>query len=163
MRILRGIGIFMIILVVFTLLLVGYFFLTAEVSIVGFKTEGVQAADVPETFEKIKTSVEDNTFQGTLFQSGTIGPAENYALITYTVTLSNQCLVPIDMIEVQVVPEPTDVLQVGDHAEHYLQAKSQGDVTATLLMPKDSHTVREIIVTYYVWGVSFSIKETYGI
>ncbi|MEA5146468.1 MAG: hypothetical protein VB041_10585 [Candidatus Limiplasma sp.] len=66
------------------------------------------------------------------------------------------------MIEVQVVPNASDVLQIGDLSVRHLEAKSQGDVTATILTAKDSHTIRELIVTYYVWGISFSIRETYG-
>lgn len=162
MRALRYIAIFMVILVVFTLLLTGYFFLTASVSITAFDAKGVQAADVPEEFQRIKTSVEEETFMGTLFGTKEIGEAEDYVLITYTLRVSNQCLVSIDMIEVQVVPDPADVLQLGDSAVHFLKAKTEGEVTATILAPKTSHAVRELIVTYYVWGVSFSIKETYG-
>lgn len=162
MRALRYIAIFMVILVVFTLLLTGYFFLTASVSITAFDAKGVQAADVPEEFQRVKTSVEEETFMGTLFGPKEIGEAEDYVLITYTLRVSNQCLVSIDMIEVQVVPDPSDVLQLGDSAVHFLKAKTEGEVTATILAPKTSHAVRELIVTYYVWGVSFSIKETYG-
>lgn len=162
MRLLKYIAIFLVILLVVTLVFVGYFFLTANVSIVAFKAQGVQASQAPEQFERIKAGLADKTFQGTVFGASTLGKAEDYALITYTIRLSNQCLVPIDMIEVQVVPEPTDIVQLGDFAVHSLGAKSQGDITATILVPKDSHTVRELVVTYYVWGVSFSLKEIYS-
>jgi hypothetical protein len=162
LRPLKYIAMFLVILLAVTLLFVGYFFLTANVSIAAFKAQGVPTSQVPEQFAELKAAVQDKTFQGTLFGTPTLGEAEDYALITYTLRLSNQCLVPIDMIEVQVVPEPTDILQLGDSAVHSLGPKSQGDITATILVPKDSHTVRELIVTYYVWGVSFSLKEVYS-
>ncbi len=162
LRPLKYIAIFLVILLVVALLFVGYFFLTANVSIAAFKAQGVQASQVPEQFARIKAELEDKTFQGTVFGTSPLGEAQDYALITYTLRLSNQCLVPIDMIEVQVVPEPTDIAQLGDLAVRSLGAKSQGDISATILVPKDSHTVRELVVTYYVWGVSFSLKEIYS-
>lgn len=162
LRPLKYIAIFLVILLAVTLLFVGYFFLTANVSISAFKAQGIPASQVPEQFAELKAAVQDKTFRGTVFGTPALGEADDYALITYTLRLNNQCLVPIDMIEVQVVPEPTDILQLGDEAVHSLGPKSQGDITATILVPKDSHTVRELVVTYYVWGVSFSLKEVYS-
>ena len=161
MRALKYISIVMVIILVLSILLVGYFFLTASVSIVAFKAQGVQAADVPEQFEIIKASVENKTFRGTYFHNTPLEEADKYALITYTLRIGNDCLVPIDMIEVQVAPSPVDVLQLGDPVVHSISPKSQGDITATILTLKDSHSVRELLVTYYVWGVSFAIQETY--
>ena len=162
MRALKYIAIFMVILVVIALLLVGYFFATASVSIAAYGANGRQCAEEPETFAKIKDAVEDGTFTGTRFSYDALGNAEDYALITYTVRLSNQCLVPIDMIEIQVVPNPTDILQLSDPEIRYLNPKSLGDFTATILVPRESHSVRQLIVTYYVWGISFNIQATYN-
>ena len=162
MRILKWLMIFMIALVVLSLLLVGYFYATAYVSIAAFKAEGVSAAAQPDRFSEIKTALDQNAFIGTRFSTAPLGEAADYALITYTLRLSNQCLVPVDMVEVQVVPDPKDIAQIGDLTVHSLDAKSQGDITATILTAKDSNAIRELIVTYYVWGVSFSIRETYG-
>ncbi|NCB36636.1 MAG: hypothetical protein EOM58_11410 [Clostridia bacterium] len=162
MRILKYVMILMIALVVLSLALVGYFFATAKVSIVHYSANGVPATEQQAVFDTLKTQIAQKSFQGTLFQTAEPGEAADYAFITYTLRLSNQCLVPIDMVEVQVVPDPADVLQLGDLNVHSLDAKSQGDITATLLTSKNSHSIRELIVTYYVWGVSFSIRETYG-
>ena len=162
LRILKALMILMIVLVVAALGVVGYFFAGAKVSISAYKAEGVPAAQQTELFEQIKTQVEQNEFQGTRFTTAPLGDAEDYAFITYTLRLSNQCLVPIDTVEVQVEPDASDVLQIGDTKVHSLEAQSQGDMTATILTAVDSHSVRELIVTYYVWGVSFSIRQTYG-
>lgn len=142
-------------------LLVGYLFLTAEVVVSGISSAGTTLDET--TFEQIQTSVEDGTFIGTLYQK----PLEwkeagDYVLLTYTLRIRNDCLVPIDMIEAQVVPQSTDILQLGDLSVHTLNMKSEGDLSISILAPKDTHPVREIIVTYYVWGVSFSLKATYG-
>lgn len=144
-------------------LMVGYLFLTAEVRVTSVAVEGVSAADDPAAFEALKTSVVDETFQGTLYQKPLEwGESGDYVYLNYTLRLRNDCLVPIDMIEVQVVPQATDILQIGDFTVKSLDPKSEGDLSVRILVPKDTHSVRELIVTYYVWGVSFNLKTTYG-
>ncbi len=162
MRILKIIMIVMIVLLVAALGVVGYFFTNAQVTVIASGASGQQANLNTALFTQIKQQVAQNSFQGTLFAADDIGDAADYAFITYTVRLNNQCLVPIDMVEVQVEPNPKDVLQIGDMTVHSLDARSQGDITATILTSKDAHAVRELIVTYYVWGVSFSIRQTCG-
>lgn len=162
MRALKVLAIVVVAALLLTLGMVGYFYATARVTIAAWKAEGAPATQQAELFEQLKSQVRDETFAGTLFQTGELGNAEDYAFITYTLRLSNQCLVPMDTVEVRVVPGEGDVLQIGDPQAHSLGSKSQGDITATILTSKDSHAIRELIVTYYVWGVSFSISDTYG-
>lgn len=146
-------------LLVVMLLMLTYLFLTAEVTVSVVSSDGVSAAEQAESFDTLKAALDQETFVGTLYQKPTEWKgAEDYVYLTYTIRVNNGCLVPIDMIEVQVVPQPTDILQLAALQPHALNPKSQGDVTATILAPKDTHPVREIIVTYYVWGVSFQVK-----
>lgn len=144
-------------------LLVGYLFFTAEVRVTDVAVQGVSAAEDPAAFETLKNAVLEETFQGTLYQKPlTWEDASEYVYLTYTLRIRNDCLVPIDMIEAQVVPQATDILQTADLSVKSLGAKSEGDLTVQILAPKDAHPVRELIVTYYVWGVSFNLKTTYG-
>ncbi|MDD6141915.1 MAG: hypothetical protein PUD16_00260 [bacterium] len=145
------------------LVLVGYLFMTAEVSVVQVTAHGIPASSDPAAFEQLKTSVEEGTFQGTLFQKPLEWKdASEYVYLTYTIRLQNNCLVPIDMVEAQVVPLSTDILQIGDYEVRSLDLKSQGDLNVRILAPKDTHSVRELIVTYYLWGVSGSVKTLFG-
>ncbi len=162
MRILKTIMFLMIAMVVLALGLVGYFYATAKVTIAAYNAEGVQASTRAELFEQIKAQAAQNTFQGTLFTDTPLGEVTDYAFITYTLRLNNQSLIPLDMIEVQVEPDTRDVLQLGDGKVHSLDVKAQGDISATILTAADSHAIREVVVTYYVWGVSFSIRQTLG-
>lgn len=162
MRILKTAMYLMITLVVLALGVVGYFFATAKVTITAYDAKGAQATQNQALFDQLKNDVAQNTLRGTLFKTATLGNATDYAFITYTVRLSNQCLVPIDMVEIQVEPDPEDVLQIGDTAVYSLNARSVGDITATILTAKDKDAVREVIVSYYVWGVSFTIRQTIG-
>ena len=66
------------------------------------------------------------------------------------------------MLEVQVVPQTTDILQMPDLKVKSLQLKSEGKMEVQILAPKDTHPVRELILTYYLWGVSGNIKTIYG-
>ena len=41
-----------------------------------------------------------------------------------------------------------------------LPAHTIGDVTATILTSKDMHAIREANITYYIWGIPFTIRTT---
>lgn len=143
--------------------LVGYLFLTAEVIIVDVTAHGAPAQNDLQAFEKLKKSVEEDTFYGTIYQKPLIWQdASEYVYLTYELTIRNNCLVPIDMLEVQVVPQTTDILQMPDLKVKSLQLKSEGKMEVQILAPKDTHPVRELILTYYLWGVSGNIKTIYG-
>ena len=144
-------------------ILVGYLFMTAEVLIVDVTAHGIPAQNDSEAFENLKRSVEEETFYGTLYQKPLEWQdASEYVYLTYELTIRNNCLVPIDMLEVQVVPQTTDILQLPDLKVKSLDLKSEGTMTVQILAPKDTHPVRELIVTYYLWGVSGSIRTIYG-
>ncbi len=163
MRTLKILAISSVALALVMALLVGYLFMTAEVLVVGISAQGVPAGNDPAAFELLKNAVAEETFIGTLYQK----PLEwkepsEYMYLDYSLRIRNNCLVPIDMIEVQVVPQASDILQTSDLTVRSLDTKSEGDITVRVLAPKDTHSVREMIVTYYVWGVSFHLKTTYG-
>lgn len=144
-------------------LLVGYLFLTAQVQVVDIQVKGTPAAADAQSFENLKNSVLDGTFQGTLYQKPLEWKAaDEYVYLTYTIRLRNNCLVPIDMVEAQVVPQSSDILQMAQLDVRSLDLKSEGDLNVTILAPKDTHSVREMIVTYYLWGVSGSVKALSG-
>ena len=110
----------------------------------------------------MKEYVALDAFPGVMFSDAEIGDAADYAFITYTITVSNQCLVAVEMIEIQVIPLEGDVLQIGDYEVYSLQPKTSDTYAATILTAADNHSVREVKITYYVWGVSFSITTTCG-
>lgn len=144
-------------------LLVGYLFMTAEVRVLNVTSQGVSAAQDAAAFERLKTAVEEGTFQGTLFQKPLVWKdAGEYVWITYTIRLRNDCLVPLDMVEAQIVPQAEDVLQLASLDVKSLDLKSEGDLTVRILTDKNAHPIREAIVTYYLWGVSGSLKTVYG-
>lgn len=141
--------------------LVGYLFMTAEVQVVDIQAQGI-AID-PAELEQIRQSIEQETFYGTLFQKPLEWKdASEYINLTYTLRIRNNCLVPIDMIEVQVIPQSDDILQKADLKVKSLDLKSEGEIQVQILAPKNTHPIREMIVTYYLWGVSGHLKTVYG-
>lgn len=143
--------------------MVGYLFLTAEVQVVSIDAQGIPVGNDPAAFELLKKAIDEKTFVGTLYQKPLEWQdASDYVYLEYTLRIRNNCLVPIDMIEVQVIPHSDDILQTVDLGVRSLDLKSEGDLKVRVLAPKDTHPIREMIVTYYVWGVSFSLRTTFG-
>ena len=97
-----------------------------------------------------------------VFQQGTLGEAEGYQFYTYTVRLNNGCFLTADMVEVQVTPMEGDVLQLGDDTARALPARTTGDIQATILTDVNMHAVRELNITYYMWGLPFTLRTTSG-
>ncbi len=149
-------------LLLVSLLFLWYFFMTATVSVVSVTSKTQDVSQNLELFETLQTAVDQNTFVGTIYQKPTSwDDADAYACHTYTIQIANGCLVPIDMVEVQVVPLSDDIIQQSDLEEFSIGAKDTGTITATILTKSTSSASRELIVTYYVWGVSFQIRTTY--
>lgn len=141
--------------------LVGYLFITAEVQVIDIQAQGIAVA--PAELDQIKQSIEQETFYGTLFQKPLDWKAASeYVNLTYTLRIRNNCLVPIDMIEVQVIPQSDDILQKADLKVKSLDLKSEGEVQVQILAPRNAHPIREMIVTYYLWGVSGNLRTIYG-
>lgn len=140
----------------------GYLYLTANLVIEATGLTTHTAYEQQATFDDLTQRIAHGSFQGTLFQNAPLGAVEDYVFYTYTLRLRNDCFLPLDMIEVQIVPVEGDVLQIGDTQPRSLAARSKGDISATLLTRSGGHNVREVLVTYYVWGIPLTLKETYG-
>ena len=164
MRLLKVLAILMVVIVLAAVGLVVYFFSTANVTVMATSSSGMLATENQARFDELKQAVATGTLIGTRFDSGQgeLGEAADYAFITYTARISNQCLFPIDMVEIQVVPETGDVLQIGTQQAYSLGARSIGDIQTTILTGRDSHAIRELVITYYIWGRPFTISRTAG-
>lgn len=155
MKALKTIMIIFVAMLVVMALLLGYLFLSAEVKVEVTGHQSIIASTVP-SFNALKDSIDEQTFVGTVYNVPAAWlDSSEYAYITYQVSVNNGCLVPIEMIEVQVVPQPDDVVQLGNMQDYSLPAKTNGEVSATVLTHSVRSNARELIVSYYVWGISF--------
>ncbi len=159
----KAIAILMVIALVVAVCGVGYLYMTANVSVVAVGMTATEATVQQATFDKLKTDLAQNSLIGTSFQNDTeLGEAQAYQFYTYTVRLRNFSMLTCDMVELQVTPRGGDVLQMGNEQSKALSAGATGDISATVLTSVESLPVRELIITYYVWGIPFTVKTTYG-
>ena len=159
----KAAAILSVILLIACLLGIGTLYATAGMAVESVGVIAVEASSQPALFSQLRQQVESGSVLGTAYTSQTwLEDASNYQFYTYTIRLRNDCFVTADMIEVQVTPMDGDVLQIGNYAVNQLASRATGDMQATILTAIGMHPVRELIVTYYVWGMPFSLKTTYG-
>lgn len=150
-----------VLILIVTLVGVGYMYMSANIFV---EAVGVVATDAPSqiaTFEELREQLRLGAVVGTPYVAAQeLSSAENYQFYTYTVRLRNDCSVPADMVELQVTPMAGDILQIGSFADVKLPAKQTVDVNATILTDVNMHPIREVMVTYYIGGVPFTMKTT---
>ena len=159
----KAAAILSVILLIVCLLGVGALYMTSGMVVESVGVIAVEASTQPDLFNQLRDQVASGSVLGTAYTSETwLDAAENYQFYTYTIRLRNDCFVAADMIEAQVTPMDGDVLQIGDFSVKQLNARATGDLQVTILTTVQMHPVREINVTYYVCGLPFSVKTTYG-
>ncbi len=157
----KYIAILSVLVLIAALVGVGYLYMSANIFV---EAVGVVAVDAPsqsDAFEALKEQVRLGAVLGTPYvPAQELKDAEHYQFFTYTVRLRNNCAVPADMVELQVTPMSGDILQIGSYQDVKLPAHQTTDVTATILTDVNMHAIREVNVTYYIWGVPFTMKTT---
>lgn len=158
----KYVAILTVLVLIASLIGVGYLYLTANVTVEAIGVVAVEASTQPELFEQLRQQVESQSVVGTAYTNQPLGDASGYQFYTYTIRLKNNCFVTADMVEVQVTPMAGDVLQLADDTARALPARTTGDLGATILTDVNMHSVRELNISYYMWGVPFTIRTTYG-
>ena len=157
----KYIAILSVLILIVTLVGVGYMYMTANIIVAGVDVIAVEASSQLPLFEELREQLRLGAVVGTPYIAAQeLSDAENYQFLTYTVRLQNDCSVPADMIELQVTPMSGDILQIGSYADVKLPAGQTVDATATILTGRNMHSIREVTVTYYIWGVPFTMKTT---
>ncbi len=150
-----------VLILIVTLVGVGYMYMSANIFV---EAVGVVATDAPSQinlFEELREQLRLGAVVGTPYVGAQeLADAENYQFYTYTVRLRNDCAVPADMVELQVTPMAGDVLQIGSFTDVKLPARQTVDASATILTDVNMHPIREVTITYYIWGVPFTMKTT---
>ena len=158
----KPLAIILVILVLAALVGVGYLYFTSNLTVSFSSVVATDPVNQTEAFSQIRTAVENETFIGTRFSSEQLGDPEDYLFYTWTVHLENKSFLPADTVEIQITPMTGDVLLLGDTEEHSLDSRRTADLTATVLTSRGMHSVREATVTWYVWGLPFSVRITLG-
>jgi hypothetical protein len=159
---LKKAAILSVLLLILALIGVGALYLTANVTVEAVGVIALEAEAQPQLFSELRQQQASGYVSGTPYTADPIGSIENYQFYTYTVRLKNNCFLTADMVELQVTPMAGDVMQLGDFSAKALAPRATGDIQATILTDVNMHAVRELNVTYYMWGIPFSLRTTYG-
>lgn len=150
-----------VVLLLLAVLGVGALYMTANVTVVAQGVTAMEAYRESDLFQSLCAQVRAGAVVGTSFVAPQeLSGAEDYVFYTYTFRLENKTALPAEMIEVQITPMSGDILQVGSDQALVLPAHSVGDITATILTDKDMHPIREANITYYIWGIPFTLRTT---
>ena len=157
----KKLAIFLIVAVLLVAGVILYGLFQARIQVIGKGLQVLSAADLPDWFEKDRTAVERGALIGTQIKSGPLGNARDYEYRIYTMQVKNPGLVDAEMVEVQIAPEGKDVLYWGETGNVVIKAGETRDIWCVLLTEGKSHDVRNIYITYYLWGNPQEVKFTY--
>lgn len=150
-----------VVLLLITLLGVGAMYMTSNVTIIAQGVTAMEAYREADLFSDLSAQVRAGAVVGTSFVTPQeLSGAEDYIFYTYTFRLENNTALPAEMIEVQITPMSGDILQIGSDQALALPAHTIGDITATILTDKNMHAIREANITYYIWGIPFTLRTT---
>jgi len=158
----KVVAVFLVILLIAALAGVGFLYFNSNLEVTFASVAATDPVTQLDAFNRLKSSLEDETFIGTLYDTAPLSSPENYQFYTWTLHLENKSFLKADVIEVQITPMAGDVLRYGDSGENTLNARSTGNISVTMLTSRSMHSVREAIVTWYAWGLPFSTRLTIG-
>ena len=141
---------------------VGYLYFTSNLEVSFDSVAAVDPLTQPDDFDSLRASLDAGTFIGTRFDASPLPAAENCLWYTWNLRLANKSFLQADAVEVQVTPMEGDLLQPGSASEYVLPPRSSGTLSVSMLTSRSMHSVREAIVTWYVWGLPFSARLTLG-
>lgn len=150
-----------VLILIATLVGVSSLYLTDKVVVEATGAIAMEASANETLFDELAEQVRLNAVVGTSYvRDTTLGDASQYQFITYTVRLRNDTSVDAELCELQITPMNGDILQLGATDNVIVPAGQTVDVTATILTAVNMHPIREIIVSYYMWGAPFSLTTT---
>ena len=150
-----------VLILIATLVGVSYLYMNSNVYVEATGVIATDAVSQYELYDALREQLRLGAVAGTPYVTAQeLNGPENYKFLTYTVRLRNNTTVSADMVELQVTPMAGDVLQIGVYEDVKLPAGRSVDATATILTDVNMHPIREVTITYYIWGVPFSMKTT---
>lgn len=152
-----------VLILILTLVCVGSLYMTSNVTVEPNGVTVTAAADSPVLFAELAEQVRLGAVVGTPFVDQVeLGGAENYRFITYTVTVHNKTRIPAELAEMQIAPVAgADILQIGSFEDVTIPAHGSATLSATILTTASSTSGQSATITYYMWGVPFTLKTRF--
>ena len=139
----------------------GYGLFNSTLQVTGKGLQIISALDRTGEFEALRNALGEGSLLGTILNRQQLGSADQYSYYVYTLRLHNPGLVPAEMVEMQIAPIQQDVLFYGETQEIIIPPQGTRDVWCVLLTQGTPHPVRDLFVTYYLWGHPHEVKFTY--
>ncbi len=159
-----------VVLVLAALFVLVYGVINTRLDVKPMGAQVYSAGDQPQEFERLRRAIDTKSLIGTAFQQTLDGEAGDYSLVVYTVQLKNNGLLPADIAEVVLAPADSDVLC-------YMEGTTKGSIPDIRVKPGETVSlrcvlltrghptatpVRNLYVSYYIWGNPIQIKVTQG-
>ena len=158
----KAVAIFLVVLVLAACAGIGYLYFGSNLTVSYTSCIANDPLVQQDAYNSLKTSIDTGSFVGIRYSDSPLSSPEDYLFYTWTVHLDNKSFLPANVIEIRVTPMKEDLLCVGDPSEHTLSPRSSTDLSVTMLTARNMHSVREAVVTWYVWGLPFSSRLTLG-
>lgn len=139
-----------------------YALLNTSMAVEGQGFQAINAADRAAEFMTLQSVMDRNALQGVVYREASFDDPNGYSYYVYTLRLHNKCLVPAEMVELQVSPAPSDILMYGDTGEIAIAAGATRDVWCAVVTSGTPAAARDIIITYYLCGNPYSVRFTHA-
>lgn len=157
----KALAVFLTVLVLISAGCLYYGLSNAHLEVVGKGLQVLPAQERSAQFEALRDAIAKQTMQGTLLNNSPLSDASDYTYYIYSLRLKNPGLVSAEMVELQIAPTDADILFYGDTEEMVIPAGQSRDVWCVLLTKGTPLPIREIYITYYIWGHPMEMRYTY--
>lgn len=145
-------------------------FANARLDLKAGTARALSAEEFALRFPRLCDQLANGAVRGVTYTDTLAGSADDYTILEYTITVSNRGFVKAQMLEAVVVPLRGDMLCYSQQEAQDRDVNASIDVPAGrqiqlkcyLLTRKDLHAVRDIQVSYYIWGNPFIMKLQYN-
>ena len=123
-----------------------------ELAVAARTVRTVPAAEMKSNYEAVSRAVRNGSLQGIVYHGDALRDAESCSFQFFTLTLENRGFLPAEMTELQLTPFQQDICAYLAREEVIIPPGGKKDVLLTLLTAGPSPALRDVTVTYYLWG-----------
>ncbi len=123
-----------------------------ELAVAARTVRTVPASEMKSNYEAVSRAVRNGSLQGIVYHGDALREAEGCTFQFFTLTLENQGFLPAEMTELQLTPFQQDICAYLAREEVIIPPGGKKDVMLTLLTAGPSPALRDVPVTYYLWG-----------
>ena len=131
-----------------------------ELTVTARSVRTVPASDMLSNYGAVSRAVRNGSLQGVVYHEDSLTDAAGCSFQFFTLTLENRGLLPAEMTELQLTPFQRDICAYLPRQEIVVPAGGRREATVTLLTADGSPAVRDVTVTYYLWGHLYRQRVT---